>query len=101
MRRILRLYVDCVLLGLAVGIGVLATLVTLDVADLRQAIFGAADGLFAAAAVVLFCGGVFSSVRFAVGVVLLEVGEDRAIAWRKRNGWGRSPRDRTARDRLD
>lgn len=94
MQQIIRLYLDSLLLGLAVGIGVLAVLVTLDFAALRESVLAAGNGAFVGASVVLFCAGVFSSVRFAVEVVLLELEEDRAIAWRKRHGWGRSPRDR-------
>lgn len=98
MPKLIRLYIDSVLVGLALAIGFMALLVLLNVAHLRQLILGVEDGYLAAAMIVVFFGGLFSSVQFAVRVVMLDVEEDRRIAHRKRDGWGRSPGDR--RDRF-
>lgn len=94
MPKLIRLYIDSILVGFALAIGFMALLVVLNVAHLRHLILGVPDGYMAALMVVIFFGGLFSSVQFAVRVVLLEVAEDRAVQHRKRNGWGRSPRDR-------
>lgn len=99
MPKLIRLYIDSVLVGLALAIGFMALLVLLNVAQLRHLILGVEDGYLAAALVVIFFGGLFSSVQFAVRVVMLAVEEDRAVARRKQNGWGRSPRDRRDRYR--
>ncbi len=98
MLKLIRLYADSVLLGLAAAIPFMVALVLLDVAGLRDAVLAgrglAGQGLVAAGLVVIFAGGVFSSFCFALRVVALELAEDRRIAHRKRHGWGRSPRDR-------
>lgn len=101
MPKLIRLYFDSVLLGLAAAIAFTVALVLMDFAGLRGTVLGdrlARDGLVAAGLVVIFAGGVFSSLCFAVRVVQMELAEDRRIAHRKRHGWGRSPRDR--RDRF-
>lgn len=98
MPKLIRLYIDSVLVGLALAIGFMVALVLFDIANLQGLVLGVEDGYLAAAMVVVFFGGLFSSVQFAVRVVLLDVEEDRAIARRKRNGWGRSPRDRRDRE---
>lgn len=97
MPKLIRLYIDSVLVGVALAIGFMAMLVLLDVAQLRRLVLGSDDGYVAALMIVVFFGGLFSSVQFAVRVVLLDVAHDRAVERRKRNGWGRSPRD--GRDR--
>lgn len=93
MRRIVRLYLDCVLVGLALGVVILAVLAVLS-PQVQQAVLDAERGWRHAGMIVVFAAGVASSVSFAVGMVRLELSQDRAIAWRKRHGWGRSPRDR-------
>lgn len=100
MRQIVRLYVDCLLLGLAVGIAVLVGLVLSDLGNLRDAVLRSGDGMVGFT-IVVFSAGLFSSIRFALWVIKIELAEDRAIAWRKRNGWGRSPRDRRRPDSED
>jgi len=94
MPRLIRLYIDSVLVGVALAIGFMSLLILLDVAQLRRLILGSDDGHVAALMIIVFFGGLFSSVQFAVRVVMLEVADDRAVAHRKRHGWGRSPRDR-------
>lgn len=97
MLKIIRLYADSVLVGLAWGIGCMVLLVIVNIAGLRDLVV-APDGWRTAGRVALFAAGVISSVQFALRIVQMELAEDRAVAWRKRNGWGRSPRDRRDRD---
>lgn len=99
MVKIIRLYADSVLVGLAWGIGCTVLLVIVNIAGLRDLVLVAPDGWQMAGLVALFAAGVISSVQFAVRIVQMELAEDRAVAWRKRNGWGRSPRDRKDRRR--
>jgi hypothetical protein len=99
MLKLIRLYIDSVLLGLAAAIVFLVLLVVLDVGSLRLLVLGSPDGLASMAAIVIFFGGLFSSVQFAVAILRLEVAQDRAIEYRRRHGWGNSPRDRKDRDR--
>jgi len=98
MTKLIRLYIDSILVGLALAVGFMALLVLLDVAQLRRLVLGSDDGHVAALLIVVFFGGLFSSVQFAVRVVLLDVAHDREVAHRKRHGWGRSPRDRRDRE---
>lgn len=94
MPKLIRLYIDSVLVGLALAVAFMAVLVVLDIAHLQRLVLRAEGGFLAAGMVVLFFGGLFSSVQFAVRVVLLDVAEDRAVDHRRRHGRGRSPRDR-------
>lgn len=57
MPKLIRLYIDSVLVGLALAIGFMALLVLLNVAQLRHLILGVEDGYLAAALVVIFFGG--------------------------------------------
>lgn len=97
--KLIRLYIDSVLVGVAAAIVFLVLLVVFDVGSLRRLVLGSPDGLTAIAMIVAFFGGLFSSVQFAVAVMRLAVAEDRAIEHRRRHGWGNSPRDRKNRDR--
>lgn len=94
MPKLIRLYIDSILVGLALAIGFMALLVLLNVAHLQRLVLGSDDGYIAALMIVVFFGGLFSSVQFAVRVVMLDVAHDREVAHRKRHGWGRSRRDR-------
>ncbi len=48
MPRLIRLYIDSVLVGVALAIGFMSLLVLLDVAQLRRLILGSDDGHVAA-----------------------------------------------------
>ena len=93
MQKLIRIYLDSVLLGLVLAIVALCGLVLTDIGGVRDAVLSAPDGHAAMALIIVFCAGLFSSVLFAVTVVRMEVAADRAIERRKREGWGRSPRD--------
>jgi hypothetical protein len=97
--KLIRLYIDSVLVGLAAAIVFLVLLVLFDVGNLQRLVLGSPDGLAAVGMSVAFLGGLFSSVQFAVAVMRLAVAQDRAIEHRRRHGWGNSPRDRKDRDR--
>ena len=89
MPKLIRLYIDSVLVGLALAIGFMALLVLLDVAQLGRLVLGSDDGIVAALMIVVFFGGLFSSVQFALRVVLLDVAHDRREDRRRRHGRGR------------
>ena len=94
MPKLIRLYIDSVLVGVAAAIGFTVGLVVLDVGQLGRLVLGSPDGITALVMMVAFFGGLFSSVQFAVAVMRIELAEDRAAEHRRRHGHGRSPRDR-------
>lgn len=69
MPKLVRLYVDSVLVGLLLAIAFVVMLVLLDVAQIGRLVLTAEDGLLAAGIMVLFFGGLFASVQFALRVV--------------------------------
>lgn len=95
MPQLIRLYVDSVLVGLALGILFMVGLVVLDVGRIGQLVLSSPDGWTAVLMIVTFFGGLFSSVQFAFAVMRLERATDRAREDRRRHGWRHSPRDRT------
>lgn len=99
MPKLIRLYIDSVLVGLAAAIVFMVLLVVLDVGSLRRLILGTPDGWTAIVMIVTFFGGLFSSVQFGVAVMRLAVAEDRAIDHHRRHGSGQSARDLRDRDR--
>jgi len=94
MLTLIRLYIDSVLVGLALAIPFMVLLVLTDIAGMRQVALTSPEGSRAMMRIVVFFGGLFSCIQFAVTLVRRELAEDRAIERRKREGWGRSPRDR-------
>lgn len=98
MPKLIRLYIDSVLVGLAMAIVFAVLLVLLDIGHLRRLVLGSADGYLAIGMVIAFFGGLFSSVQFAIAIMRQAVAEDRAIERRRQTGWGRSPRDRGPKD---
>lgn len=98
MRKLIRVYFDSVLVGLALAIVFMVGLVLADIAGVGRLVLSSPDGDRAMVLIVVFFAGLFSSIQFAIAVVRMELAEDRAIERRKREGWGRSPRDRK-RDR--
>lgn len=69
MPKLVRLYIDSVLVGLLLAIAFVVMLVLLDVAQIGRLVLTAEDGLLAAGIMVLFFGGLFASVKFALRVV--------------------------------
>lgn len=69
MPKLVRLYIDSVLVGLLLAIAFVVMLVLLDVAQIGRLVLTAEDGLLAAGIMVLFFGGLFASVQFALRVV--------------------------------
>ena len=71
MPKLVRLYIDSVLLGFALGIGFVLLLVLLDVAQIGRLVLAGQDGLLAAGMMAFLFGGLFASVQFALRVVAL------------------------------
>ncbi|WGV16503.1 hypothetical protein [Fuscovulum ytuae] len=71
MPKLIRLYIDSVLLGFALGIGFVLLLVILDVAQIGRLVLTGRDGLLAAGMMAVFFGGLFASVQFALRVVTI------------------------------
>ena len=99
MPKLIRLYIDSVLVGLVLALLLLCGLAMTDIGGVTRRILSPQEGHQVVAGIVIFAAGVFSSVLFAVNVVRVELAQDRAIERRKREGWGRSPRDRRRMDR--
>jgi hypothetical protein len=72
MPKLIKLYVDSVLVGFVLAICFVVLLVLLDVAQLGRLVLTGQDGLLAAGMMTLFFGGLFASVQFALRVVALE-----------------------------
>ena len=77
MPKLIRLYIDSVLVGFVAAIAFLVLLVVFDVASLGRLVLDSPDGMTAIAMIVTFFGGLFSSVQFAVAVMRLPATEDR------------------------
>lgn len=75
MPKLIRLYIDSILVGFALGIGFVLLLVLLDVAQIGRLVLAGRDGLLAAGMMAVFFGGLFASVQFALRVVAL-AGQD-------------------------
>jgi len=69
MPDLIRLYIDSVLVGLLLAIGFVLLLVLLDVAQIGRLVLTAEEGLLAAGIMVLFFGGLFAAVQFALRVM--------------------------------
>lgn len=93
MPKLIRLYIDSLLVGLVLAILLLCALAVTNIGGVRMMVLSAADGRSAMTSILVFAAGLFSSVLFAIAVVRQELAEDRAAERRRRNGWGRSPRD--------
>lgn len=91
MPKLIRLYIDSVLVGLVAAIAFLVLLVVFDVASLGRLVLSSPDGMTAVAMIVTFFGGLFSSVQFAVAVMRLPAADEQT-ADRRRDG--RPDRDR-------
>jgi formate hydrogenlyase subunit 3/multisubunit Na+/H+ antiporter MnhD subunit len=72
MPKLIKLYVDSVLVGFVLAICFVVLLVLLDVAQLGRLVLTGRDGLLAAGMMTLFFGGLFASVQFALRVVTLD-----------------------------
>lgn len=77
MPKLIRLYIDSVLVGFVAAIAFLVMLVVFDVASLGRLVLDSPDGLTAMAMIVTFFGGLFSSVQFALAVMRLPITEER------------------------
>jgi formate hydrogenlyase subunit 3/multisubunit Na+/H+ antiporter MnhD subunit len=69
MPKLIRLYIDSVLVGFALAIGFVLLLVLLDIAQIGRLVLMGRDGLLAAGMMTVFFGGLFASVQFALRVV--------------------------------
>jgi len=94
MPKLIRLYLDSLLVGLALAIVLLCALAVTDIGGVGRRVLSAPDGPAAMTSILVFAAGLFSSILFAIAVVRHELAEDRAVERRRRTGWGRSPRDR-------
>ena len=72
MPKLIRLYIDSVLVGFALAVGFVLLLVLLDIAQIGRLVLTGRDGLLAAGMMTVFFGGLFASVQFALRVVTLE-----------------------------
>jgi len=71
MPKLIRLYIQSIVIGFALAVVFLGGLMWMDVAGLRGLIFGSSSGLVAAAMMIVFNGIVFSGVQFAIAVMRL------------------------------
>lgn len=72
MPKLIRLYIDSVLVGFALAIGFVLLLVLLDIAQIGRLVLTGRDGLLAAGMMTVFFGGLFASVQFALRIVTLD-----------------------------
>lgn len=72
MPKLIRLYIDSVLVGFALAIGFVLLLVLLDIAQIGRLVLTGRDGLLAVGMMTVFFGGLFASVQFALRVVTLD-----------------------------
>ncbi len=83
MPKLVRLYVVNVLIGFALALGFVTTLVWLDVANLRHLILETEKGYLAFALLVLSNGIVFAGAQFAIAVMRLADDTDRPSGGRR------------------
>lgn len=76
MPKLVRLYIESVLLGFLISAGFTAGLIWLDVAELGHLVMASDVGLIAVAMLVVFNGIVFSAVQFAFKVMGMAETED-------------------------
>lgn len=82
MPRLIRLYIDSVLLGFVIGILFMVLLVLFDIAGIGSLVLRTQGGFIAVAMVTVFFGTLFASVQFALSVMRLAEVPDRP---RRRN----------------
>lgn len=83
MPKLIRLYIDSLLVGLAVAIVFMVLLVVLDVGSIGRLVLGSPDGLTAIAMIVTFFGGLFSSVQLAVAMTGIPSADSQAASRRR------------------
>lgn len=65
MPKLVRLYINSILVGFALSVLFLGALIGLDIGGLQGLILGSSSGLVAAAMLVVFNGIIFSGAQFA------------------------------------
>lgn len=76
MPKLIRLYIQSIVIGFALAVVFLGGLMWMDVAGLRGLILGSSSGFVAAAMMIVFNGIVFSGVQFAISVMRLAEDDD-------------------------
>lgn len=84
MRDVLRLALDCLLVGLAAGTALMMALVLFGPAALRAAAERGGSGLLAVLMVAVFAGAAIGGLRFGVMLVRRDLREDREDALRRK-----------------
>jgi ABC-type cobalamin transport system permease subunit len=77
MPRLVRMYVDNVLIGFAVAIAFVVGLIVLDIGHLGSLVLASDQAVLATAMLVLPFGTLFGSVQFALAVMALPSQEER------------------------
>lgn len=65
MPKLIRLYIQSIVVGFALSVAFVAALVVMDVAGLQGLILGSSMGMVAAAMLVVFNGIIFAGAQFA------------------------------------
>lgn len=76
MPKLIRLYIQSIVIGFALSVVFLGALVWMDVAGLQHLILGSSSGFVAAAMMIVFNGIIFSGVQFAIAVARLAEDDD-------------------------
>lgn len=76
MPKLVRLYIQSVVIGFGLSVVFLGGLIWMDVAGLRGLIFGSSSGYLAALMLVMFNGVFFGGVQFAIAVMRLAEPDD-------------------------